>query len=202
MHLVRTLLLIVAVATLAACGGNAGQPAASGGDGTEPRVASGEDAPDASPSDAHDGEDAGDDGHTADAHDDAGFAFGRPADATEADRTIEIRTANELVFDPASVTVSAGETVTFSISNDGDLPHDFVIGDDAAQEEHAAEMAEMGEDMAEEGAEHGDANAVSVPPGDTVELTWTFDGDTDGLRYGCHEPGHYDAGMVGGITVR
>ena len=62
------------------------------------------------------------------------FAFGRPADA---DRTIEIRTSNELAFDPAEVAVATRETVTFSITNDGERLHDFVIGDEAAQQEHA-----------------------------------------------------------------
>ena len=128
------------------------------------------------------------------------FAFGNPADATDADRTIKIRTSNELAFDPAEVTVSEGETITFSISNEGDLPHDFVVGDEAAQDEHAAEMAEEMAEMSSE-MEHGDANAVSVPPGETVELTWSFDGETEGLRYGCHEAGHYEAGMVGEIIV-
>ncbi|HSK97563.1 MAG TPA: plastocyanin/azurin family copper-binding protein [Euzebyales bacterium] len=42
---------------------------------------------------------------------------------------------------------------------------------------------------------------MSVPSGETVELTWTFDGETEGLLYGCHEPGHYEAGMVGDIVV-
>jgi plastocyanin len=46
----------------------------------------------------------------------SGFAFGQPADPADAARTIEIRTGNELTFDPAQVTVAAGETVTFSIN--------------------------------------------------------------------------------------
>jgi uncharacterized cupredoxin-like copper-binding protein len=131
----------------------------------------------------------------------ADFAFGQPGDAADADRTVDIRTGNQLASDPAEVTVARGETVTFSISNEGGLPHDFVIGDEAAQEEHAEEMAASEEEMAMEGGQHGGANAVSVPAGETVELTWVFDGETDGLLYGCHEAGHYEAGMVGEITV-
>jgi hypothetical protein len=36
--------------------------------------------------------------------------------------------------------------------------------------------------------------------GETKQLTWRF-GDTATLEYGCHEPGHYLAGMRGHITV-
>jgi uncharacterized cupredoxin-like copper-binding protein len=189
------LVLVVVIVALTACAGAEEQPSASGGEGSEPSTTEG--AGSESSSGAMDGDAMDDHGGA----EDGDFAFGRPADASEADRVIEIHTDNELAFDPAEVTVAAGEVVTFSIANDGDLPHDFVIGDDAAQEAHAAEMAEMDDEMTEEGEEHGDANAVSVPAGETIELTWAFDGETGGLLYGCHEPGHYDAGMVGEIIV-
>jgi uncharacterized cupredoxin-like copper-binding protein len=189
------LVLVVVIVALTACAGAEEQPSASGGEGSEPSTTEG--AGSESSSGAMDGDAMDDHGGA----EDGDFAFGRPADASEADRAIEIHTDNELAFDPAEVTVAAGEVVTFSITNDGDLPHDFVIGDDAAQEAHAAEMAEMDDEMTEEGEEHGDANAVSVPAGETIELTWAFDGETEGLLYACHEPGHYDAGMIGEIIV-
>lgn len=40
----------------------------------------------------------------------------------------------------------------------------------------------------------------TIPAGETVELTWTF-GDEGIVLIGCHQPGHYDAGMTGRITV-
>jgi uncharacterized cupredoxin-like copper-binding protein len=40
------------------------------------------------------------------------FAFGEPADPANADRTIEIATLDSFAFEPAEVTVTAGETVT------------------------------------------------------------------------------------------
>ncbi len=43
-------------------------------------------------------------------------------------------------------------------------------------------------------------NAVTAGPGETAELTWRFDESGD-LLFGCHEPGDYDGGMVGQITV-
>jgi plastocyanin len=51
------------------------------------------------------------------------FAFGEPADPTEADRTIEIVAADDFRYDPKEVTVAPGETITFHIVNDGQLVH-------------------------------------------------------------------------------
>ncbi|HEX6301031.1 MAG TPA: plastocyanin/azurin family copper-binding protein [Acidimicrobiia bacterium] len=126
------------------------------------------------------------------------FNFGEPADAADADRTIDIDANNDLTFDPASITISEGETITFRVTNTGNLEHDFVLGDEDAQEAHEAEMMEMmesGEEM-----EHSDPYAVSVPAGETVELTWHFT-EPGTVLFGCHEPGHYEAGMKGTISV-
>jgi hypothetical protein len=43
-------------------------------------------------------------------------------------------------------------------------------------------------------------NAVTVPPGKTKALTWRFD-NVGEVLFGCHEPGHYEGGMVGSIEV-
>ena len=122
------------------------------------------------------------------------FTFGEPGDPASADRVIEIVTTNDLVFNPADVTVTAGETIKFRIVNDGTIIHDFTLGDEATQEEHEQEMAEMG------GMAHDQANAIAVGAGETQELTWTFTGPGTVL-IGCHQPGHYDGGMKGQITV-
>ena len=122
------------------------------------------------------------------------FAFGSPADAADADRVIEIQTTDALAFEPAVITVAAGETVTFRLSNEGALAHDFTLGDQATQDEHEAEMSEMG------GMAHDEPNVATIPAGETVELTWTFGGEGTVL-VGCHQPGHYAAGMTGRITV-
>ena len=44
------------------------------------------------------------------------------------------------------------------------------------------------------GMSHGHDNAVSVKPGKTGSLTMTF-AEAGTLIVGCHEPGHYAAGM-------
>lgn len=122
------------------------------------------------------------------------YSFGSPAELADADRTIEIATVDSFSFEPAELTVTAGETVTFRVVNDGSLVHDFTLGDQAAQDEHEAEMAEM------EGMAHDQPNVVTIPAGETMELTWTFT-DAGMILIGCHQPGHYARGMKGQITV-
>lgn len=123
------------------------------------------------------------------------FSFGSPAEAAQADRVIEIVANDQLRFEPADVTVDAGETITFRIVNMGNLVHDFTLGTEATQAEHEEEMSGM------EGMDHGDPNVALVQPGETVELTWRF-GDAGQVLYGCHQPGHYAAGMRGIVQVR
>ena len=122
------------------------------------------------------------------------FEFGTPADPGSTDRVVEILTTDDLVFIPAELTVRAGETITFRIVNQGSIIHDFTLGDEVTQEEHEAEMAEMA------GMAHDQANAVTVAAGETKELTWTFS-QPGTVLIGCHQPGHYDGGMKGQISV-
>lgn len=122
------------------------------------------------------------------------YSFGSPGDPAAVDRTIEIAALDSLAFEPAELTVTAGETVTFRVVNDGSLVHDFTLGDQAVQDEHEAEMAEM------EGMAHDQPNVVTIPVGETVDLTWTFT-EAGTVLIGCHQPGHYAGGMRGQVTV-
>ncbi len=132
-----------------------------------------------------------------DMHSDASFEFGDPMEAADATRVIEITANDDLTFSPASVTVTEGETVTFRVTNVGAIDHDFTLGDAHMQEEHEAEMAEMaGSDM----SMHDEPNAFVIKPGETKEMTWHMTASGEVL-FGCHQPGHYAAGMVGTITV-
>jgi uncharacterized cupredoxin-like copper-binding protein len=107
-----------------------------------------------------------------------------------------VNASDELRFAPAELTVSAGETVRFEVHNTGQIVHEFVIGDVDVQAEHEMEMGDMasGMEMADE------ANAITLQPGETKTLEYTFE-EAGELLAGCHEPGHYDAGMVATITV-
>ena len=124
------------------------------------------------------------------------YAFGEPADAADADRVIEITADDSFAFEPAEVVVTAGEVVTFRVTNIGAIPHDFTLGDEALQDEHEAEMTEMGGQM----DMHEEPNAMSVGPGETTEMTWHFTEPTE-LIFGCHQAGHYAAGMKGVLTI-
>jgi uncharacterized cupredoxin-like copper-binding protein len=135
----------------------------------------------------------------------------RPSADTVAARTIEV-SMTDMAFAPASIDVTSGESVRFVFRNDGAVRHEAVVGNLAEQEAHHADMAaadgdHAGMDMgtADTGtADHGDEmdglHGVIVEPGETVEMTHTF--DTAGpTMIGCHEPGHWEAGMRLDIEV-
>ena len=109
-------------------------------------------------------------------------------------REVRVAMTDELRFEPDTVTVSAGETVHFIVQNAGATDHEFLIGDEAAQASFAAEMADGHEDP------HAGDAGIALGPGETGRFTYTFD-EPGELLIGCHEPGHYDGGMVARITV-
>jgi uncharacterized cupredoxin-like copper-binding protein len=117
---------------------------------------------------------------------------------TDNPRTIEIEAQDEFRFDPDEVAVKVGETIRFVVTNPGDVVHEFVLGPERVQMAHeeASEMGEMHEGMQVE----DQLAALMLQPGETREATVTFNEAGETL-YGCHEPGHYDAGMVGKVIV-
>lgn len=123
------------------------------------------------------------------------FEFGQPADAADADRTVAIE-ARDIAFEPTSVEVAVGEIITFVVTNTGAAVHEFTVGDSHMQDEHEEEMAGMDEGM----MMADEPNAIAIAPGETKELTWHFT-EAGEILYGCHQPGHYAAGMFGTITV-
>jgi uncharacterized cupredoxin-like copper-binding protein len=183
---------LAAALVLTACAGS-DQPAAVGTDTeeetTDETVGEGGDE---SPmdDDAMDGGDAMDDGM--DHADDE--AMGEPADASEATRTIAVE-AFDMAFDPETISVEPGEVVTFEVTNTGEAVHEFFLGDSAMQQQHADEMAEMGSDMA-----HDEPYSIRLQPSESKQLTWRF-AETGEVEFACHEPGHYQAGMHGQISV-
>lgn len=122
-------------------------------------------------------------------------AFGMPGNEVDVDRTIEVAQFDSYRFEPASISVTEGETVMFKVSNQGSSVHEFVIGDDSFQDQHEEEMADMGGmAMADE------PNAVTLDPGESKALIWTFS-RSGSFLYGCHVSGHYAQGMMGTIEV-
>jgi uncharacterized cupredoxin-like copper-binding protein len=97
-------------------------------------------------------------------------------------------------FSPADIEVTAGVPVRLVVVNRGRLVHELVIGTERELAEHAREM--------KSGAphHHGDG-AVRVAPGGRVEVMRTF-AEPGRLGIACFEPGHFEAGMKGTLTVR
>jgi len=122
-------------------------------------------------------------------------ASGRPADPSKAARVIEIEMNDTMRYAPAEITVKRGETVRFAVRNAGKLPHEMVLGTMKELTEHARHMKEH------PGMVHSDPNMVRLAPGARGEIGWQFTRAGE-FHYGCLEPGHFEAGMVGRVTVR
>lgn len=111
-------------------------------------------------------------------------------------RTVAVRMTDDMRYDPAEYDFFAGQTVRFEVTNAGSLRHEFFVGDVAAHEEHAEEMRSMaGSEMG-----HDEPTGVSVEPGQTELIEITFDA-AGNLMAGCHEPGHFEAGMSAPIVI-
>jgi uncharacterized cupredoxin-like copper-binding protein len=117
-------------------------------------------------------------------------------------RLVEV-VMTEMAFTPSSLTVAEGERITFRFVNNGNVVHEAVLGDADYQREHEAVM--NAPTTTAKGSDHGahthDAsNAVTVGPGATMELTWTAP-ERGTVQIGCHQPGHYAAGMKAELQV-
>nr|MBA2599966.1 cupredoxin domain-containing protein [Actinomycetota bacterium] len=123
-------------------------------------------------------------------------AFGMSAEVDEADRTIRVSMVDTFYYQPAEVSVEMGETIAFEVTNEGEAPHEFVLGDGAFQEEHETGMTEMDGELPPD-----ESFALSVQPSGTETLAWTFS-KAGTFEYACHVSGHYDAGMFGRIAVQ
>jgi len=124
-------------------------------------------------------------------------AIGKAGDKAKASRVLEVHQLDTHRFEPASLQVKAGETVTLRITNTGSQIHEFFLGDKKAQTAHNKEMQAMGSNPMKM---TDTANAVTIDPGASKELTWTFP-KSGTVDFGCHEPGHYLDGMFGSVKV-
>ena len=109
-------------------------------------------------------------------------------------RTVTITMDDAMRFTPANWQATSGETVRIRVVNTGKVRHEFIIGTEAELKAHAQEMKKPS-------AHHHHAdNALSLGAGESGELRWTF-ADAGVLHIACFEPGHYEAGMRGTISV-
>jgi len=121
-------------------------------------------------------------------------AFGKQGDPKKVTRTIRVDMTDNMRFTPGDITVKQGDTVRFVVVNKGKIMHEMVIGT-------LEELKEHGELMKKHpGMEHDEPYMSHVSPGKKENLFWQFTQPGE-FYYGCLIPGHFEAGMVGKITV-
>jgi uncharacterized cupredoxin-like copper-binding protein len=131
----------------------------------------------------------------------------RPGPAWATGAPVRVVMNDRFRYRPAAIMVRAGRRVIFDVTNAGKLPHEFILGDRATQLDHERQM-QGGPPAGGHGHAHGHAGhagpgaggALTVPPGQTRRLTWTFE-EPGIVLYGCHVLGHWAAGMKGTIVV-
>jgi uncharacterized cupredoxin-like copper-binding protein len=120
--------------------------------------------------------------------------WGIAGDAGKARRSIDVGMSDSMRFTPDRIAVKLGETLRFVVRNNGKQMHEFVIGTQAENTKHAELMLKF------PNMEHDEPYMAHVPPGKTGQIVWTFN-RTGQFEFACLIAGHYQAGMVGTITV-
>ncbi len=120
--------------------------------------------------------------------------WGIAGDAKSVSRTIRIDMTDDMKFTPNKIDVKLNETIQFQVHNKGKVLHEMVIGTKKELDEHA-EMMKKFPNM-----EHDEPYMAHVDPGKRADLVWNFNREGT-FDFACLVPGHYQAGMVGKITV-
>ena len=133
--------------------------------------------------------------HTFDASKVEASAFGQEGNPKTVVRTIKVDMTDNMRFTPADITVKQGQTVKFVVHNDGKVLHEMVLGTKETIKKHAELMKKFPE------MEHADANMAHVKPGKAGEIVWQFTRPGE-FQFACLQPGHFEAGMVGKVSVK
>jgi uncharacterized cupredoxin-like copper-binding protein len=121
-------------------------------------------------------------------------AFGKQGDPKKVSRTITVDMTDNMRFHPGDITVKQGETVRFVVVNQGKIMHEMVIGT-------MDELKAHGEMMRKHpGMEHDEPYMSHVAPSKKENLVWQFTQPGE-FYYACLIPGHFEAGMIGKVTV-
>ena len=121
-------------------------------------------------------------------------SVGVPGTADEVDRTVTVAMNDDMRFVPDSIDVKAGETIRFELVNNGAVKHEMVIGEAEYLIEHAEMMMKF------PGMEHEEPNMLLLDPSANGDLIWKFT-KSGNVDFACLQPGHYDAGMKGVVSV-
>ena len=120
--------------------------------------------------------------------------IGKPGAASKVTRTVEVDMTDTMRFSFSNIVAKQGETIRFRVKNSGKVKHEMVLGTEKALKEHAELMKKHPE------MEHADDNMVSVAPGKSGEIIWQFT-KAGKVDFACLQPGHFEAGMKGVVTV-
>jgi uncharacterized cupredoxin-like copper-binding protein len=120
--------------------------------------------------------------------------WGIAGDKKDVRRTVRITMSDTMRFAPERIEVREGQTLRLVVVNRGKLLHELVIGTRAELESHAALMKKH------PGMEHDEPYMAHVASGRTGELVWTFNRAGE-FEFACLIPGHFEAGMIGRISV-
>ncbi len=117
-------------------------------------------------------------------------AVGYPAKPSNSQRSIDVSLSDNMriSFSEDLTELKSGTVINFVVTNEGEISHEFSIGNQAEQKAHAKMMRQM------PGMVHNDGNTVTLAPGETKRLAWHFVGD-DQVVFSCNIPGHFEAGM-------
>ena len=120
--------------------------------------------------------------------------WGIGGDAKSVKQEITLVMNDSMRFTPSAITVKQGDTIRFVVKNQGKQMHEMVIGTKKELDAHAALMVKFPT------MEHDEPYMAHVASGKSQNLIWTFNRAGD-FEFACLIAGHYQAGMVGKITV-
>ncbi|WP_082786437.1 cupredoxin family protein [Polynucleobacter yangtzensis] len=121
-------------------------------------------------------------------------AIGQPGLAKNISRTVRVSMTDDMKFNPSNINVKQGETIHFVVKNLGKTKHEMVLGTDQDLKEHYQQMMKHPE------MEHAEPNMITLAPGKSGEIIWQFT-KSGKVQFACLQPGHYDAGMKGVVSV-
>jgi uncharacterized cupredoxin-like copper-binding protein len=117
-------------------------------------------------------------------------AFVATAGAAADPTTVEIR-IHFSRFLPSSITVPAGRPITFVLSNEDPIDHEWIVGDEALHARHRTGT---------EPSHTSRPTEVSIDALGTRTTRVTFE-KPGTYTFICHLPGHEAYGMTGTVTV-
>lgn len=104
--------------------------------------------------------------------------------------TIDV-TMTDFKYEPTEFVVPAGQEITINATNNGAVAHEFVI-------------MKYGTTIGEKFGDEDEGNIyweVEVDPGKSVTVTFTAPSEPGEYQVVCGIEGHFEAGMLGKLTV-